>query len=97
MCSLSSIGGTLGGWMLLMSVLAAIAFAKDKNAAIRHRRRIPEKRLHLLELLGGWPGAILAACIFRHKIRKAPYVMVTCIVVGAWIISIWFLRAYLIN
>ena len=95
--SLTSTAVVLGGWMLVMSVFAVIAFAIDKNSAIHHRRRIPEKRLHLLELLGGWPGAIIAACMFRHKIRKASYVMTMCVVVAVWTVSAWFLRSYLIN
>ncbi len=41
----------------LVSLLTLIAYGIDKSRAIDGRRRIPERRLHLLELLGGWPGA----------------------------------------
>ena len=75
------------------SLLALAAFAWDKAAAARGARRIPERNLHLLELLGGWPGAILGALLFRHKTRKGSYLAVTAMVVllhlaGWW----WFLR-----
>ena len=34
---------------------------------------LPEASLHLLEMLGGWPGAILAQRRFRHKCAKGAY------------------------
>jgi uncharacterized membrane protein YsdA (DUF1294 family) len=56
-----------------MSVVAFQAYLVDKRAAVRDRRRIPETTLHLLELLGGWPGALLAQRLIRHKNAKAGY------------------------
>ena len=35
----------------------------------------PERTLHLLALLGGWPGAILARRRFRHKTMKVPFLI----------------------
>ena len=71
------------------SVATFLAYGIDKFCARRGRRRIPESTLHLLELLGGWPGALLATNIFRHKRRKRKYVLVlTAIIilhVGIWI------------
>jgi uncharacterized membrane protein YsdA (DUF1294 family) len=29
--------------------------------------------LHASELLGGWPGALVAQQVFRHKTRKLSY------------------------
>lgn len=81
----------LGGWMLLLSILTFIAFGVDKRAAIHGQRRTPEARLHLLELLGGWPGAILGGFTFRHKIRKPAYVVVTILVIMIWLVVGWFL------
>lgn len=58
---------------LLMSVVCFAAYALDKSAARRGERRIPERRLLLLGLLGGWPGALLAQQWLRHKTRKQPF------------------------
>jgi uncharacterized membrane protein YsdA (DUF1294 family) len=60
----------------VMSAATFVAYAVDKSAARRTRRRVSEKTLHLLALLGGWPGALLAMPVFRHKRRKTPFVAV---------------------
>jgi uncharacterized membrane protein YsdA (DUF1294 family) len=75
------------GWVSVLSVMAFAMHAFDKQAAIRGRRRIPEARLHLVEILGGWPGALLAMTLLRHKVRKGPYVFAFLAIVGLWIVS----------
>lgn len=57
----------------LISIVTCLAYAADKRFAQTDGRRIPEARPHLLELMGGRPGALLAQRIFRHKSRKAGY------------------------
>ncbi|MCY1539162.1 hypothetical protein D9M68_747340 [compost metagenome] len=49
---------------------------QDKANALHGRWRTPENALHLVELLGGWPGALLAQQSFRHKTRKVSYQLV---------------------
>lgn len=58
---------------VLMSVVCFVMFASDKRRAMRGKRRIPERSLHSMELIGGWPGALLAARCFQHKVRKRSY------------------------
>ena len=55
---------------VLMSVLTYSVYALDKNAARRRRHRVAERTLHLLALLGGWPGALIAQRLLRHKTHK---------------------------
>ena len=64
---------------LALSVAAYVSYALDKHAAQQGGRRIAENTLHGLEMLGGWPGALLAQRIMRHKTRK------TSFRVGFWI------------
>jgi len=57
-----------------MSAATFLAYGADKRrAGSIGQRRVPERTLHLLALLGGWPGAILAQRRFRHKTKKASF------------------------
>jgi uncharacterized membrane protein YsdA (DUF1294 family) len=55
------------------SLLCFIVYAVDKSAARADRRRVPEKTLHLLSVIGGWPGAIVAQQTLRHKTQKVSF------------------------
>lgn len=81
---------------LAMSLVTFAAFALDKRAARLGRRRTPERTLHTLELLGGWPGALVGAFVIRHKNRKAGYLAVLILIAlghtAVWGTFLW-LRA----
>lgn len=55
------------------STICFLLYAWDKGAAQANRRRTPEATLHLWALLGGWPGALMAQHVLRHKSRKASF------------------------
>lgn len=55
------------------SLLTFILYAVDKEAATQGKRRIQESRLHILSLIGGWPGALIAQQVLRHKSQKQPF------------------------
>lgn len=65
--------------MPIVAALAAIniwtflSFWEDKRRAIAGARRIPERDLLGLALIGGSAGAIAAQQLFRHKTRKQPF------------------------
>lgn len=54
----------------VMSLLAFAAYGLDKSAARRAGQRVSEQTLLALGLLCGWPGAVIAQQLFRHKTRK---------------------------
>ena len=56
---------------VVASVLAFVLYGVDKRAAVAGSRRIPEATLHLVAVLGGWPGAVVAQTVFRHKTQKS--------------------------
>jgi len=56
------------------SLVAFVAYALDKSAARHGRWRTPESTLHGLGLIGGWPGALLAQQLLRHKSSKPEFV-----------------------
>ncbi|WP_256794289.1 DUF1294 domain-containing protein [Terrabacter sp. Ter38] len=68
----------LPAWMpvayLLLSVTAFAMYRADKSAAsVSGKRRTPESTLHTVDLLGGWPGGLVARHVFRHKTIKQPF------------------------
>ncbi|MDR0226209.1 MAG: cold shock and DUF1294 domain-containing protein [Burkholderiaceae bacterium] len=93
-------------WILLLahglvSTATYLAYKADKSAAIEDRWRTPEAQLHLMALAGGWPGALLAQRVLRHKSSKPSFQMVfwiTVVLHGAllgWLLfapSAWSLR-----
>lgn len=58
---------------LFFSVIAFFNYARDKSAARKSLRRTSERRLLLLGLVGGWPGALLAQQTLRHKTAKRSF------------------------
>jgi uncharacterized membrane protein YsdA (DUF1294 family) len=89
-CALPIIGaGALalnGVWLplaiyLAMSVVAVLLYWRDKRQARADGWRTPEKVLHAVELLGGWPGALIAQQLFRHKTRKVSFQLVFWLIV----------------
>ncbi|WP_095153581.1 DUF1294 domain-containing protein [Pseudomonas sp. Irchel 3E13] len=63
------------------SLVCAGLYWHDKRQALVQGQRIPEKLLHLSELLGGWPGALVAQQLWRHKTRKLSYQVVFLLIV----------------
>jgi uncharacterized membrane protein YsdA (DUF1294 family) len=66
------------GLWLLWNCFTFAVYAYDKSAAKRKAqgarvRRIPEVHLHLLGLLGGWLGALLAMRLLRHKTQSTQF------------------------
>lgn len=60
----------------IASLLAFVAYWTDKHAARAGRWRTPESTLHLLALIGGWPGALMAQWHLRHKSAKLSFLIV---------------------
>lgn len=78
------------------SLAALLAYGLDKTAARQQARRTPERTLHLLGLAGGWPGALVAQVLFRHKTAKQPFqavfratAILNCAGLAALLLSGW--------
>jgi uncharacterized membrane protein YsdA (DUF1294 family) len=61
---------------LATSVAALIAYRGDKFAAQSGAWRTRERTLHVLSVMGGWPGALIAQALLRHKSRKLSFQIV---------------------
>lgn len=89
-----SANGRLGWALAVSAALSCVGFllhAVDKRRARRHGRRVPESWLHLVEVAGGWPGALVAMRLFRHKTRKVRYrvVFVAMVVMHVAAVVVW--------
>lgn len=79
---------------LVMSIITFGFFLADKRRAERAQWRLTETSLHVLEGLGGWPGALIAQAVLRHKTRKPSFQRILWYIVaihfGMW--ATWYLR-----
>jgi uncharacterized membrane protein YsdA (DUF1294 family)/cold shock CspA family protein len=90
--ALAAVGRLEMSWLALYygaSIITYGAYARDKTAAQNAGWRTPESTLHLMSLIGGWPGALIAQVLLRHKTRKPSFllgywvtVIVNCIALG---------------
>ena len=78
-------------YLALMNILAFVAFGKDKAAARRGQRRIPEKTLFQMSLLGGSAGALIGMHVFHHKTRHSSFVWGIPLFLIAHTAILWFL------
>ena len=60
-------------YLLIINLLAALVTARDKHAAKRGWRRVPESSLLWLAALGGSIGELTAMYLVRHKTRKPKF------------------------
>lgn len=63
-------------WIAAPLGLGALSFALyafDKRRAVRGGGRVAEAQLLAIDVLGGWPGGLLAQQVFRHKNAKIAY------------------------
>jgi uncharacterized membrane protein YsdA (DUF1294 family)/cold shock CspA family protein len=79
------------GVFLAASLVAFLMYAFDKAAAMNRRWRTRESTLLLAGLMGGWPGALVAQGMFRHKSSKASFqaafwmtVVLNCAALAWW-------------
>lgn len=63
----------VAGLYFAASVVCFFTYAMDKSAATAGRWRVSERTLIFLGLACGWPGAIVAQQVLRHKSNKASF------------------------
>ena len=89
---LGAIPPWLLGWLLVVNVATAAAYAYDKAAAQRGGRRVRERTLLLLDLAGGVVGAWLVFFGMRHKTQHRSFWVVQVAATVAWVaILVWAL------
>lgn len=64
------------GYYFFMNLILYCMMSFDKHAAIKGRRRIPEKNLFMAAILGGSFGGLLGMVLKRHKTRHFDFIFV---------------------
>lgn len=62
-------------YLLIANLVTWILYGVDKRKAIKGAWRIPEKTLILSAVIGGSVGALAGMMMFRHKTRKAKFMV----------------------
>ncbi len=80
------VGGLLGYWAhfvasvyCTLSSITFVVYKWDKRlakASTDQPIRVPERSLHILALMCGWPGALIAQQWLRHKSQKRAFIAV---------------------
>lgn len=73
---------------VVCSFIAFILYAVDKRRAVKNQPRISQRTLHILSLLGGWPGAYLASRLFQHKTLELMFRFIFWIIIAFHLIII---------
>ena len=60
-------------YLLVINILAFVCYGLDKHKSKRKARRISERWLLLLALIGGSIGAWLGMLVWRHKTKHAMF------------------------
>lgn len=60
-------------YLIAVNLASFFTFALDKRKALKHKYRIPERRLFLFAALGGSPAALAAMYLFHHKTKKPAF------------------------
>ncbi len=74
----------LQAYLVAINSISFILYAYDKLLALSNSKnisRVSENRLLLSTLIGGSIGSLLSMIIFRHKIKKASFMIKFSIVV----------------
>lgn len=72
-----------------LSFVTFLAYWRDKRAAQAGRWRTQESILQALSLAGGWPGALIAQRVLRHKSIKVEFLMVfwLCVIANVGVLG----------
>ena len=64
---------TINLYLLIINTISFMLMGFDKLAAIINKRRISEKKLITLSIIGGTLGTTISMFLFRHKINKIKF------------------------
>lgn len=72
-------------WLGVTGLITLAAYGIDKRRAKKHKWRIKESTLFILNLLGGFIGGWCGMFLFRHKTKHASFYLVQGLAAAVWI------------
>ena len=82
--------GLILEWMGPVSVFGFAAMGVDKLLAVGRHRRISERTLWLVALLGGFLGIVVGGVVFHHKTSKGSFWGPVLLAAIAWLGLIFY-------
>jgi len=83
---------TLIAFLMTINIAGFAVCAADKRSAVRRRRRVPERALFMLALIGGAAGVWAAMLICSHKTKKRRFaILMPMILLAQAVIAVWAL------
>ena len=82
-------------YLLAISILAGGLVLYDKWAAKRNARRIRERALFLVSVLGGSLAMLLAMGLVRHKTRKRKFMLGLPLIIVLQVVLVWLVRPHI--
>ena len=76
-------------YLLVVNLTGLLFFYADKQKAIQHRYRIPERRLFFIALAGGAVGCLAGMYLFHHKTKHARFVIGMPLLSLIWLLIIF--------
>lgn len=71
-----------------INIATFLYYGMDKHKSRTSNRRVSEKTLWLLALLGGSPAALLAMRFFRHKTKKLSFQAGIAVILAIQIVAV---------
>ena len=84
-------------YLILINLVAIVITAHDKLAAVKHRRRTPERTLMLIAAIGGAPAMYLTMLVIRHKTRKPLFMIGIPLILVLELAAAWVLARYVFH
>ncbi len=79
-------------YLLVINIITFFYFGWDKmRSQIYNARRVNEKTLWILSLVGGSIGALIGMKFFRHKTKKLSFQAGIAVILVIQICLVWFL------
>lgn len=71
--------------MVIINIISFITYYIDKKLAIKHKYRIPEKKLVMLSVVGGCLGSLLSMMLFHHKNKHVKFILINPLLFIIWL------------